>query len=448
MAFAGEESFAQRGRVRIVENNVVADNGEPLRGEHLLITKWNRGRVQDPAVWLALRDQYRLNTVRLLVYRPPVTSCYPPYDNPSNPQNCLTVQEIIPMLREAVTMAGQMGMYAIIDYHCGGGIEREDAFQWWSAVAPVFRNDPHVLYQAANEPGPWDAKEYAQEDITLQDQLYTLIRGYAPETHIILWDFPGTVQALRTTVDRAPSIGYDNASVGFHAYWEGPHAIAYANDLRAKYPVIMTEMERTPPKYGTGDYNPDVEVLEFHRYSWILLAAHPKAPDQPNYLDSLRITWNRDPLATSTPQNVWKAFSLTRRPPTLDPSALLGDLAQTTFEYVSATNSYVQPTQLRVGSGYWVMIRADEALPQPSGEDITGFSMECSQSGWVFLGALSQSIPVNRLTTTPPGNIASAVFRYDHGVGYLAVESLEPGQGYWLYIAEPCTLELRGDTAP
>jgi hypothetical protein len=71
----------ERNRVQIINNNVVADNGQPLRGEHIVLT-FNQDpnnsldgylfdEMYDQSLWYNKRDNFNLNTVRLLISRPP-----------------------------------------------------------------------------------------------------------------------------------------------------------------------------------------------------------------------------------------------------------------------------------------------------------------------------------------------------------------------------------------
>jgi hypothetical protein len=298
-------SGAVRGRVRILNNNVVADDGSPLRGEHLLVTSWNANRLRNESVWLELRDKYHLNAVRLLVYQQPVSACNPPYENSENPWNCLSLEKIVPLLDTAVNISENLGMYVIIDYHPVGGYNSDSVKQWWSVIAPRYANRTNVLYEAINEPVgqnyenyDWgSAEQYTDKDILFEEEIYQLIRGYAPHTHIILWSISSPTDNMVSLIDKAPLISYSDASVGFHGYWGNGKIISGVELLREFYPVIMTEMEKDTEfcKSCDGDYNSYVQTLESLNLSWILLASYPKASGQPNYIRNLQITWDKDP---------------------------------------------------------------------------------------------------------------------------------------------------------
>ncbi|MFH1427567.1 MAG: FG-GAP-like repeat-containing protein [Patescibacteria group bacterium] len=64
-----------RGRVKIVNNTLVADNGWLLRGENPRLGPAQQS--DDPNYWANLRDNFHLNTVRILAYREPQSwGCY------------------------------------------------------------------------------------------------------------------------------------------------------------------------------------------------------------------------------------------------------------------------------------------------------------------------------------------------------------------------------------
>ena len=74
-------------------------------------------------------------------------------------------QYVTDILKPAVDYATQQGMYAIIDYHQIDNTDdttrtsAADATTFWTTIAPLFKNNPNVLYEPFNEPidstTPW-----------------------------------------------------------------------------------------------------------------------------------------------------------------------------------------------------------------------------------------------------------------------------------------------------
>ena len=69
----------ERGRVKIKNGTVVADNNYLLRGEHLIFSDNSApntpddwlDRMYDITFWQTLKNDFHMNTVRLMIMRPP-----------------------------------------------------------------------------------------------------------------------------------------------------------------------------------------------------------------------------------------------------------------------------------------------------------------------------------------------------------------------------------------
>jgi hypothetical protein len=294
-----------RGRVQIANNTVVADNGFRLHGEHLRMSFLeyehrgeigiNMDRAYDLEVWQEFVERYHLNTVRLLLYRPPQKWSDEPDDCPPVGRCFNTVQEAIPYLDDMVETASMMGMYVIIDYHPVGGYYKDDAIAWWNALAPRYKERTHVVYELSNEPVMWSAGSYQQEDIEFEEELYQLIRGHAPDTHIILWSFAeasGNGDSMLTQVNQGSKISYDNASVGYHPYKYNQNEL---NALKnAGYAVIDTEIGG----YNRFEYLNRTTTEESFGVSWIWLDG---TGFEKEWVDNnpIPVTWPKDPKTIS-----------------------------------------------------------------------------------------------------------------------------------------------------
>lgn len=321
---------AGRGRVKIVTlpdpvdstktlKLLVAENGAPLRGEtpRLFIddTTQLNPEATDCKYWANLRNVGRMNTVRVLVYREPqgynngcefgctTPDLYSASDADTNKDGVLNAQdsgkaqwdELMNKTKAAldtwVNAAAQYGFYVIVDYHPVGGYDALDAREWWKVIAPRYKDRTHVIYELINEPAKWSSGEYTPPVRNFQSELYTLVRGLAPNTHTILWSFPKTKTevsggtTMLEVVQATSGISYQNASISFHSY--GWHA-TNTNNLKRQYAVINTEIGGHVP----ADYETSISRMKTVGVdSWILLDGLEKG---------VKVSWAADPALSQT----------------------------------------------------------------------------------------------------------------------------------------------------
>ena len=282
-----------RGRPQISDDTIVADNGFPLRGEHIRLAEfidpdvdpnrtW-REIAYDTDMWLSLINDYHLNTARLLLYRPPQNWSGGSCDNP--PGRCYdSVNDAVAYIDDMVEIASQLGMYLIIDYHPVGGHDEADAQAWWDVLAPRYKDRTHVIYELCNEPVMWSASSYDDAAIQFEEDLYQLIRGKAPNTHIIMWSFAessGDGDNMLTKVELGQGIDYSNVSVGYHPYQQNNFNQNEIDTLRNHgYAVIDTEIG------DAAGYTTRTASEEAQGVSWIWLDG---------IYDSIPVTWAMDP---------------------------------------------------------------------------------------------------------------------------------------------------------
>lgn len=279
--FVAEAQAAVRGRVKIQNNTVVSDTNNLLRGAHMLFFKGNWWLAQQPSYYENLKNNFKVNTIRLFVYREdrPEFSAdgWFEYNDP----------EFLSALDETVRIIGEEGMYAMITYGPGHNGQTEiighpnDLQNFWSTIASRYKNNTHVLYEVCNEPVSWSAAAYSSSDIATQENIYSLIRNLAPNTHVVLWTF-ATIGSGNEMLDKlneagTDAISYNNASVGYHAY--DPENGSQLLSVKSNYPVFMTEFLPTPttttfPRLGnTTEANNMISWHESNSVSWILLEA-------------------------------------------------------------------------------------------------------------------------------------------------------------------------------
>ncbi len=238
---AADLCLADRGRVRIVDGVVVADNGSPLRGAH---GNYANDVYKNLSWWINLRDHYKLNALRL-----DTRITWPPDSDKLS--DMLDLDQVFGDVDAAVDRAGEAGMYIIVDNHtsCCGNYNRALVEEFWDEAASRYGDRTHVIFEMQNEPVAWYPEDYTADDIEFEADMYHYIRSRAPNTHIILWSFAKSTSAMKGKIDQAPSIDYRNASVGIHPYrhttTDGLNAL---NALRAYYPVIVTEFADLPDK--------------------------------------------------------------------------------------------------------------------------------------------------------------------------------------------------------
>lgn len=149
-------------------------------------------------------------------------------------------------LDRAVELTREAGVYAIIDYHAIGRYDTVDIDQrvrdFWSAVAPRYADQPHVIYELFNEP-----TEPARDGLsswrnwrTVATPWVELVRSKAPETPIIVGS------PMWTTMTRfAPTAPFEVDDVVYSAHvfpsWEEASWEPNFGTPALDVPVFLTE---------------------------------------------------------------------------------------------------------------------------------------------------------------------------------------------------------------
>jgi aryl-phospho-beta-D-glucosidase BglC (GH1 family) len=325
---------AQRGRVVVQNGTVVADNGVLLRGDHVAMRE---GGQWSEADLRTMRDTHRFNAVRAVCYRLPINiTGYTPH-----PSASWTPQQFFPYLDSIVARTKRLGMYVIIDYHTVNGLNLTENLAWWSVIAPRYKDDTHVIYEAANEPGPANGAS--------QLTMYNNIRSHAPNTHIILWSFGIGFNNYSgfdefNTVYTTTGISYDNASVAFHSY---AYDMSHVEALRtAGYPVLMNErgyyfLSGSGWTYAqiAAAYQSESQTWENRGISWMWLKGYTFLAGETNYANGVTKFWPKDPAAVD--QNV------TPPPPSL-PLITTHPTDKTVLEGTTATFSVMATSTLPI----------------------------------------------------------------------------------------------------
>ncbi|MFN8353059.1 MAG: LamG-like jellyroll fold domain-containing protein [Spirosomataceae bacterium] len=206
---------------------------------------------------------------------------------------------------QVFTLAAQNGIYIILNYHDVGCYHKQDIRNFWTAMAPRYANYKNVIFEIINEPsgdvtgtypnygtpvtttGGWFPENYNNELCLFEKEIYDLVRGYAPETHIILFSFPNPTITWASSAPYTDMLGAvqhftsltgfnwatANASVGFHPYTTGGTSAWLVATKNAGYPVINTEQnlpnnEGSIPMDGEAYQQQTMERLGVSWMAW------------------------------------------------------------------------------------------------------------------------------------------------------------------------------------
>jgi subfamily B ATP-binding cassette protein MsbA len=270
--------------VRISEGTVCTDTGELLRGGAVWVYKYGietgvTDYAYDPAYYRRLRAA-QVNAVRVICFDPWQKSHNFPFYDVTTPGD---LQRLLRHLDRVVQLAGEAGLYALINYHDVGGVDHDFADAFWRAVAPRYAHETHVFYELLNEPVQWFPEHYTPDVLAYQEHLYHLVRGLAPQTHLVLLTFPNTAGfvdgcTMETVVAQLATPDWSNASVAFHAYYTGGTS-APIRALRERVPVINTEIcavvphddaDKVKPMDGDDWGSQTMERLGISWFAWLV----------------------------------------------------------------------------------------------------------------------------------------------------------------------------------
>jgi hypothetical protein len=253
---------ALRGRVKVANGTVVAEDGTKLRMVDTYVHDFAVPYFSDINWWKNIHDIGHFNAVRVMGFLGVWSSA-------ANAQH-MDVPTLLNRLDTMVNLAAQTGMYVVIDNHseCCVSMNATNDSAFWTAVAPRYANDTNVIYELKNEPNFWDSAGL----VSFENQQYNLIRSYARDTHIIAWTIEAPLSIASTIMSTFSKgiMNYSNASVGLHPYDTNGNVtglLALYKQIQAVYPIIMTE-------YDPGGTIPDKTfptTMENMGISWSFL---------------------------------------------------------------------------------------------------------------------------------------------------------------------------------
>lgn len=259
------------GRVRIDSNSygyqVVNENGDILRGNAIWLWKAkinnNFSEVAyafDSSYYQTLADS-GVNTIRLALFDPWVNSNTTNYDKVLDYSNQSELEWMLEYTDSVVNFASKYNMNVLINYHDVGKYKGEygnpDANNmgylrdFWTAIAPYYKNRTHVFYELMNEPA-FGCSNFTNELFDSIVVLHDLVRTMAPETHLSLFCYTAAVgktwdeQTMYTAMQRfeqrySDDINWNKASVAFHPYVSDSRTSDPILNTMEQYPLINTE---------------------------------------------------------------------------------------------------------------------------------------------------------------------------------------------------------------
>jgi hypothetical protein len=119
----------------------------------------------------------------------------------------------------------------------------------------------------------------------------------------------------------------------------------------------------------------------------------------------------------------------------LFPTATSGALAY------ESTSGYISTDSLIHGIAYWMKFGYDQEVIL-STDSITADTMSTVE-GWNMIGSITSPVPVAGITSIPGGISTSEFFCYNGR--YTVSDTIQPGAGYWVKVAEDCRLILSSE---
>ena len=125
-----------------------------------------------------------------------------------------------------------------------GNYNYQYAVDFWNIYAPRYKDETHLIFEIQNEPQKWEAP-YLAPLLDMERDVYQIIRGYAPDTPILLMSYAKLNNSANVMLDidaLAPTVDWSNAAVAFHGYAGlGTTRTALQGLLHAGIPCFQTE---------------------------------------------------------------------------------------------------------------------------------------------------------------------------------------------------------------
>jgi len=100
--------------------------------------------------------------------------------------------------------------------------------------------------------------------------------------------------------------------------------------------------------------------------------------------------------------------------------------------------TYMAESTLANGEGYWLKFGSPQ-INEMTGSSITSDTIQVKES-WNLIGSITAAVSIASIVQVPPGNVITSYYSYTGG--YTAVNTLEPGWGYWVKVKSNGSLRL------
>jgi hypothetical protein len=194
-----------RGRVQVRDGNLLTDKGTRLRGVTFGLDDSPSDVHFERAFIAQLSAETGLNAFH----------AYADNSGEAVGTHAAQVDELV----EATSAAGMYLILGMGGGKAGGSFDLQKVRAFWSFYAPRYATRTHVLYEILNIPDNGCNVPYKPETLAMEKDVYALIRGIAPSTHVALFSFVAqpTGSALTTALDAVEgSVDWSKASVAFH----------------------------------------------------------------------------------------------------------------------------------------------------------------------------------------------------------------------------------------
>ncbi len=150
--------------------------------------------------------------------------------------------------------------------------------------------------------------------------------------------------------------------------------------------------------------------------------------------DSEKVTINVLDSSTSTVgtipvQSGWNLLSVPVTETDYRRTVVFPQAVSAAFAYAS---KYVIKDTLQNGTGYWLKFRPSQDIAFGGGT--MNRDTIAVNPGWNMVGSLSRTIPLGSVAPMPPVVITSHAFAFSGPGGYMVVDSIKPGRGYWIKV--------------
>lgn len=193
-----------RGRVQVVDGQLLTDIGSPLRGLTLPVdTKW---MLDDFELMTTIAETTGLNTVHVFLEN----------------QDVATGSKLLDADR-LVALTASAGLYMVLSYGGGtklGEFDLEKLSAFWTTYAARYANRTNVIYEIQNFPEETCDSPVKAPTLAMERELYELIRGYAPDTHLMMFStgaVPRTAVVEQAIDSVSDVVDFGNASFTMHA---------------------------------------------------------------------------------------------------------------------------------------------------------------------------------------------------------------------------------------